>query len=134
MNCKYEWEPCNYPPAPGRAYCGPHLTPPHPHGIGHGQPTRHRPDHTPTYYDLECDTCQATWVGPIYEACIWCETALEHQQAWQAELTLTPPDIDPDDEHYADTMRTWAQRLARAVESELVTRTQADAAWKRAIK
>jgi len=108
-------------------------------GIGHGQPTdtftvETRQHLARGYTALQCDTCEATWVGPEGEPCEWCRTALEHLQQWQAELTLTPPDHDPDDRNRPDALKAWAQRLAVAVEAGLVTRQQAERAWKRAVR
>jgi hypothetical protein len=52
---------------------------------------------------------------------------------WQAALTLPPPDVDPNDARYEDRMKAWAERLARAVEAEIVTRDKALTAWRRAV-
>ena len=59
---------------------------------------------------------------------------MNSMRAWQAELALEPPDTNPDDETHPDTMRAWAERLAIAVQAELVTAGQAERAWKRAIR
>jgi hypothetical protein len=91
-----------------------------------------RPDWGPGWADLQCDRCDATWTGPLGEDCAWCANALERMVTWQAELTLIAPDIDPADERYDGAMEAWAERLAVAVDAEIITEAQADQAWQRA--
>lgn len=98
-------------------------------GVGFGEPTgKMRPDWQPGYAELTCNTCAATWIGPAYERCAWCHTALEHMRAWQAEIVLRPELPDHDDARYQDAAGAWAERLGRAVTAELVTPSQAAAA------
>ena len=106
---------------------------------GHGHPTDTFTVDTQQHLDrgytaLQCDQCDATWVGPDGEPCPWCIDALDHMRQWQAELTLTPPDTDVDDRNRPDTLKAWAQRLAVAVKAELITRQEAERAWKRAVR
>jgi hypothetical protein len=91
-----------------------------------------RPDWGDGWADLVCDRCGAGWTGIIGEECWWCWRALERMRQWQAELTLTPPEIDADDERYVGAMEAWAERLAVAVDAEIITEAQADRAWQRA--
>jgi hypothetical protein len=91
----------------------------------------HRPDHGPEFYDLRCVVCGATWVGPLLAPCTWCSDVLARNLIWQAELTLTPPDVDPDDATYDARMAAWAERLRRAIEAGIVTTAEADDAINR---
>ncbi len=101
-------------------------------GVGYGeQHGRRRPDWGYSYADLKCNLCGATWVGPIYERCTWCEDALDRMRQWQAEMLLDPDLPDPDDARYKAACGAWAQRLGRAVNSELVTVQQAIGALQR---
>ena len=90
-----------------------------------------RPEHGPEFHELACVACDATWVGPLFESCWWCERALAVQQDAQAVLALTAPDCDPADARWAGAMEAWRGRLRRAVEAELITATQAERAWDR---
>ena len=93
-----------------------------------------RPDRGPEYVELECVACGAGWVGALFERCGWCAQALERMQNWQAQLALTPPDVDPDDRSLAERMDAWAQRMATAVQAEIITEDQARAAWNREVR
>ena len=106
--------------------------------IGHGQPTDTFTVDTQQHLDrgytaLECDQCEATWVGPDDEPCPWCQEAAEHQLQWQAELTLTPPDTDDDDQQRPHALEAWAQRLTIAINAGIITKQQALNAWERAL-
>lgn len=112
-----------------------------------------RPDHGDGMVQLVCDACSAGWVGIPGEPCGWCADAVERQREEQRALLLDPPwlrssDGDPRYEALSevdqavwdrtrgqtrghDSMRTWTQRLARAVESGLITETEARAAARR---
>lgn len=90
-----------------------------------------RPEYGPLVGDLRCTTCSATWTGRLGELCWWCQRSNEIQREHQAELVLRPPDIDPDDARYDNTMTAWAQRLAVAVRAGLVTEQQARRVWDR---
>ena len=89
--------------------------------------------------DLTCQACGATWVGPVGESCRWCAHNLHNLQRYQAELTLTPPDIDPHDERWGDRMNAWVDQITRAIDVGLVTKRDAErvvsrvqAAWEAA--
>jgi hypothetical protein len=90
-----------------------------------------RPDWGPGWADLQCDRCDATWTGPLGEDCAWCANALERMVAWQAELTLIAPDIDPADERYDGAMVAWGKRLRVAVEAGIISDHQSRSAWER---
>jgi hypothetical protein len=82
-------------------------------------------------WELECGTCAATWTGMPDDPCAWCQRAAEIQLEHQAELLLTPPQVNRDDINYEAKIRGWGERLARGVVAELITDKQAAAAWKR---
>ena len=101
-------------------------------GVGFGEQNgKQRPDWGVGYADLQCNLCGATWVGPHWERCTWCQDALDHMRQWQAEILLRPELPDHQDARYVDAADAWAERLARAVRSELVTAQQALAAVQR---
>jgi hypothetical protein len=102
------------------------------HGIGL-QTGVLRPDWGPTFAELTCVACDASWVGQIGEACGWCARNRELIVRYQADITTTPPDVDRDDRNYGRRMRAWAERLARAVDAGVITEADADRAWKRVI-
>jgi len=127
--------PCSQCGAPGfrnvyaRGYCPTHLSQLYARfdpDIWDGQGIAvqaggHRPDHGPEYYDVTCTLCHATWVGRLLDDCTWCQDARARDLIWQAELTLTPPDVDPDDTLYDTRMAAWGERVARAVDAGIVT-------------
>jgi hypothetical protein len=84
-----------------------------------------RPDWAPGFADLQCDQCKATWTGPIGEPCGYCAVALENMRRWQADKLLRPELPDPADRQYDAALRAWIERLARGVESDLITSDQA---------
>lgn len=93
-----------------------------------------RPDYGPGWADLQCDQCKATWVGPVGDTCWWCERSRQLVIEHQAEKLTEAPDIDPEDVRYPDGMRRWAGRLADGVKAEIITESQANAAWRRALR
>jgi hypothetical protein len=93
-----------------------------------------RPEYGPLEYGLTCICCKATWTGIPGDPCPWCETHIGQQRMWQIDLLLEPPDIDPQDINYADRMKGWAARMQVGIDAGLVTRAEADAAWKRVLK
>jgi hypothetical protein len=55
-------------------------------GIGFGEQVgRRRFDYGERYAELGCNVCGASWVGPIGEACIWCERRAERRARWRVE-------------------------------------------------
>ena len=93
-----------------------------------------RPEYGPAIQDLACNACGATWAGIAGEPCYWCQEGLERQQGYQAELLLRPPDVDPADANYDQRMEAWVERMIVGADAELITRQQADRAWRRAIR
>lgn len=81
---------------------------------------------------LQCNQCNATWTGTPNEPCNYCAHQYQYALRWQAELTLTPPDIDPDDINRDNTLNEWGQRLRRAVQAEIITLQQAQHTWSKA--
>lgn len=93
---------------------------------------RVRPEYGPDIYDLVCDVCGAGWCGKDGEACWWCQRTLEELQADQRRELLWPRWLpDRDDRRYPGSLHTWVRRLARAVQSGLITPAQAEAATRR---
>lgn len=90
-----------------------------------------RPDWGAGYADLRCNACAATWVGIAGDPCEWCRRARQRQLEYQAELVLTPPDVDPGDERSEAMHAGWAHRLAVAVAAGIVTDAAARRAWDR---
>lgn len=99
---------------------------------GRGLPAgAHRPDHGPEFYDLQCALCDATWVGTVLERCGWCRDRTDTQTAAQAALLLDPTLPAVDDTRRAAAVAAWVGRLARAVQSGIVTETDAEQALDR---
>lgn len=92
------------------------------------------PEYGPDIYDLACQLCGATWAGIPGDPCWWCERNAQIQIDHQIDLLLAAPDVHPDDIRYEGCMERWAERLDVGVEAELITRQQADVAWKRSLK
>lgn len=141
-------KPCRHGCGPGvknlgkHGYCGTHLAELYGrfdkavfllNGVGL-QSGRMRPDWGPTYADLTCVACDATWTGPIGEPCSWCADARDRLVGWQADKVLDPPDVDPDDATYDNVMRGWADRLNRAVDADIITLEQGKRALDRATR
>lgn len=137
--------PCAACGAPGvrnlgsRGYCAGHLTELYQtvgaeawlwSGGGVGLPELRRPDRGDGMYEVRCSACSASWVGPAFGRCAWCQAWLEQAQEVAAQRVLRPPVIDPDAADYEPTMRRWADKLGRAVEAGLVDRGEALRAWR----
>jgi hypothetical protein len=97
------------------------------------QDGRLREEYGANHAELTCDACEASWVGPIGEVCAWCLASEDNQRRWQADKTLTPPGVERDDEGYEGAMTAWAKRMAVAVEADIITRAQAQAARRREV-
>jgi hypothetical protein len=101
---------------------------------------------------LVCDECPAGWIGLPGEGCGWCADAIERQRDDQRRMLLSPDwlsvdhgprydQLSPVDRAVWDRTRgqvrghdsrtAWAERLARAVVSGLVTEHEARAAYDR---
>ena len=101
---------------------------------GTGKATGARPDFGAGYHDLECNQCEATWVGRANEHCSYCAGMYTRSLEEQKRLLLRPdlPDIAADSRTAA--LDAWADRLATAVAAEVVTRPQARQAFNREAK
>lgn len=80
-----------------------------------------RPEYGPGFADLRCAACSATWVSIIGDLCPWCRASWESLVDHQAALLLTPPDVEVEDVNYDAIMLGWAERIARAVDVEILT-------------
>lgn len=83
--------------------------------------------------DLLCDRCGATWHGLHGEPCWWCQRHRELIEDHQRAILLACPEVDPADVLYTARMSAWAGRLRRAVEIGLLTRPEAEAAYRKAV-
>ena len=117
-----------------QGYCGTHLGELHNkfnknvfafNGIG-TQTGVMRPDFGTTHSQLQCNACEATWVGIAGEHCDWCKTSHHQLIAHQAELVTRPPDVSPDNARFEHTIQAWAQRLGTAVQAGLIDATIAE--------
>jgi len=78
------------------------------------------PGHGPGMWYLECQTCEATWVGEPHEACQWCIERTQRLVEDQRSLLLKPP---------AETSSvTWARQLAHAQAAGIITEAEAHSA------
>lgn len=85
------------------------------------------------YVMLKCTSCSSVWYGPRGEPCSGCGAALELIRRHQAEMLVYPQLPHPDDVRHDGAVKAWGERLARAVESELLTEQQALAAWRKVV-
>jgi hypothetical protein len=114
-----------------------------------------RPDFGDGWRERVCSTCSAGWVGHERDGdwCHWCEAAAARQKTAERALLLDPPWLrssagdprydDLDDVGKAvwdrtrgqtrgtDSVITWAARLRRAVDADLITAAEADRALRR---
>ena len=72
------------------------------------------------WWTLACRHCAATWVGTPGEACRWCARAHQVMLDHQAELVLSPPDVNPSDINHDARIMAWAERLAVAARAGVV--------------
>ena len=92
-----------------------------------------RPDHGPGMAHCRCVSCEATLVAVPGEPCPYCDAAFERMRAWQAAKVLHPELPDPADVRHQAAISAWLERLATAVEAEIITQHQARAAWERRV-
>lgn len=98
-----------------------------------------------------CRDCGGSWCGEPEGACPWCVDADERQRLEQRRRLLFPDFLHEESPRYDDlgeldraawdrtrgiergegSRRAWGERLARAVESGLITDTEARAAIER---
>jgi len=105
-----------------------------------------------------CPDCHASWDTDVDEGdwCGWCDAVATRQRATNRSLLLDPPSLrtSAGDPRYdalsdvdkriwdrtrgqargADSIVSWAARLRRAVETELITAAEAEAAMRRATR
>ena len=93
-----------------------------------------RPEFGPLEADLRCCCCGANWSGIPGDPCWWCRRAREIQADHQAELVLTPPDVDPDDATLEARYNAWRVRLDVAVQAGIISATRAENAWRTAVR
>jgi len=92
-----------------------------------------RPEFGAGLADLTCTACAATWIGAPGDPCGFCRRSRELLADHQRSLLLRVPEIDPD-HHDADTvLMAWGERLRRAVDAGVLTRSQAEIVWRRAV-
>mgnify|MGYP003652773036 CR=1 FL=1 len=117
-----------------QGHCGAHLAELHNkfnrnvfafNGVG-TQTSVMRPDYGPAQAHLQCNACEATWVGVAGEHCDWCKTSHHQLIAHQAELVTRPPDVSPDNVRFEHIIQAWAQRLSTAVQAGLIDATIAE--------
>jgi hypothetical protein len=89
-----------------------------------GIPVQPRADWGDQWFDVQCRTCEATWVGHDGEACAYCAARMDDTVVDQAALVLTPPDTH-------DAYPAWKARMETAVDAGIITETQAMTAWGR---
>jgi hypothetical protein len=94
-----------------------------------GIPVQPRVDWGDQWFDVQCRTCETTWVGTDGEACAYCARRMDDTVVDQAALVLAPPDTTT-----VEAMTAWRERLKRAVDARVVTETQARYAFERAQK
>jgi bacterioferritin-associated ferredoxin len=92
---------------------------------GTGREITPRPDCGIGWSDLKCSVCSATWTGRPNESCGWCRNRYKSMLANQRQLTLRPNLPSRNDPKRIGALDAWAQRLARAVRSEIVTEADA---------
>ena len=139
--------PCSRCGTPGvrniaaSAFCGTHLTelfdtfdPSIWAANGVGLPRGlERPEYGPGNADLTCVACGASWVAVPGDPCPFCGRSRELLAEHQRSLLIRPPDIDAKHQSYDTVMMAWGERLKRAVDAGVLTRTQAQAAWRRGV-
>ena len=87
------------------------------------------------WWETRCARCSATAVTGVVKPCPWCIDNSSASKLHQAELLLRAPEVDP---YSAETGRlilgAWKDRMHRGIEAQLITREQANRAWKRACR
>jgi len=90
--------------------------------------TAEQPGFGPGNYGLECDQCGATWTGEPERQCAYCLRSYEVMVDHQTELLLRPPEDVTD-----EALTAWGHRLRGGVEAGIITRREAEAAWRMAV-
>jgi len=100
---------------------------------GIGRPTEPRPEFGPGYHNLECDQCQASWVGRSGSSCNYCAGLGARSLAEQPALLLRPVLPVADSPNRLTAEMAWAERLANAVKAGVVTEIEARRALERVV-
>lgn len=87
----------------------------------------------PSVYRLRCTACQATWYGVPGARCDYCRRHREHLAAAARAQVLTVPD-DVAGVPYDVTLTAWGERLRRAVDARIITRYEAERAYREAVR
>lgn len=104
-------------------------------GIGWGrQAGPMRPDWGPTFADLCCTVCQATWTGPVGEQCGFCIRTRELLVDAHRRAMLRPDRWSDDPARAHRQQLDWAERLGRGVRAGLITRQEAESAMNREVR
>ena len=93
---------------------------------------RVRADLGPSVEELRCIACGATWCGLAGDRCDWCRRGAVHLAAHTRAMLLAVPDV-PDGGAADDVFRAWGGRLRRGVDAGVITRPEAERAWRRAV-
>lgn len=91
------------------------------------------PDLGPDVYRLRCPACDATWYGIPGARCAYCRRHREHLAAAARAQVLAPPE-PVDGVPYDVTLTAWGERLRNAVEARIVTRHEAERAWREVVR
>jgi hypothetical protein len=94
---------------------------------GVGRAIAPRLDWGEQFHDLECDQCEAEWVGRDGEQCQFCAGLYARLLAEQKQLVLRPELPDAADPRRSSAERAWAERLATSVTAGIVS--ERDARW-----
>ena len=121
-----------------RGYCGTHLAELldsfdpiiwQANGIGLAR-GRMRPDLGPSIADLTCTACRAGWAAVPGTPCLFCRDERERLVRFQRQMLLTAPADEPTESAFM----AWRHHLRLAVDAGLLTRDEASAAWRKAVK
>ncbi len=92
-----------------------------------------RQDYGEGWANLVCDRCGASWVGLIDERCGWCIRMFELLVDAHRKVMLRPDLPAVGDVGRDRALRAWMDRLAVAVQSDVVTRVEAECALRREV-
>lgn len=88
----------------------------------HGLPIieRKAPNHGDGWYWLRCHICDADWVGRRNDECAYCAIRIERTIADQRQALLHPACLDS-----GHAIAIWRERLRHAIDSEVITESEA---------
>ena len=87
-----------------------------------------RDDHGPHAANIECDQCEASWVGVPGDPCGYCVERHQSIVMGQRDKTLHPPDDTTD----TNAMTAWLARLKTAVTAGIIDENDARFAYDKA--